>query len=76
LRPKDILSQLGNLDVGEFLAKVQEGSDYETLGLPSQGVAVKLKERGILRKIGVNKRRTLWGPGVHFSAFRASVESK
>jgi hypothetical protein len=76
LRPKDILVQLGGLDVGQFLAKVQEGSDYEGLGLPSQGVAVKLKERGILRKIGVCKRRTLWGPGVHFSAFRASVETK
>jgi hypothetical protein len=74
LRPKDIVGALSEkgVDIDDFLAKAQKGSDYEGLGLPTQGVAAKLKERGILRKAGLHSHgRILWKAGTHFDAFKA-----
>ena len=60
-----------------------EGTDYEHLGFPTQGLAKKLSDYGILRSKGRKLRkvlkddkkearlRTTWVPGCHFDSWLA-----
>lgn len=54
-----------------------EGADYEELGFPTQGLATKLSDHGILRSVGRtykrgpngSRLRTTWVPGCHFDSW-------
>ncbi|NPV63672.1 MAG: hypothetical protein HPY61_13795 [Methanotrichaceae archaeon] len=56
-----------------------EGADYEELGFPTQGLAAKLNDCGILRSDGRSYRknpkgprlRTTWVPGCHYDRWLA-----
>jgi hypothetical protein len=60
-----------------------EGADYEQLGFPTQGLAKKLSDHGILKSRGRELRkvlkddrretrlRTTWIPGCHFDSWLA-----
>ncbi len=56
-----------------------EGADYEELGFPTQGLAAKLSDYGILKSDGRaykrvskgSRLRTNWVPGCHFDRWLA-----
>lgn len=55
MRPIDIYAQLrgAGVDIDQFILKAEENeNDYASLGLPVQGLAAWLKEKGILRNGG------------------------
>jgi len=72
-----------NVDPDNLALLTGEGADYEQLGFPTQGLAKKLSEYGILKSTGRrNKRvliddkiefrlRTTWVPGCHFDRWLA-----
>ena len=72
-----------NVDPDRLALLTREGADYEQLGFPTQGMAKKLSEYGILKSIGRRHKRvligdrketrlrTIWVPGCHFDRWLA-----
>lgn len=72
-----------NVDPDRLAILTREGADYEQLGFPTQGMAKKLSEYGILKSIGRRHKRVLigdrketrlrttWIPGCHFDRWLA-----
>ena len=79
----DIIAEAG-ADPDRLAMLTAQGADYEQLGFPSQGLAKKLSERGILRSNGRYfkkaqqeagrkgvRLRTTWVPGCYFDRWLA-----
>jgi len=72
-----------NVDPDRLALLTREGADYEQLGFPTQGLAKKLSEYGILKGMGRRHKRvlikdrketrlrTVWVPGCHFDRWLA-----
>ena len=72
-----------NVDPDRLALLTGEGADYEQLGFPTQGLAKKLSEYGILKSTGRRHKRvligarreprlrTIWVPGCHFDRWLA-----
>jgi hypothetical protein len=72
-----------NVDPDRLAILTREGADYEQLGFPTQGMAKKLSEYGILKSVGRRHKRvliedrketrfrTIWVPGCHFDRWLA-----
>jgi hypothetical protein len=72
-----------NVDPDRLALLTREGADYEQLGFPTQGMAKKLSEYGILKSKGRRHKRvliddrketrlrTIWVPGCHFDRWLA-----
>lgn len=79
----DLIAEAG-ADPDKLAMLTAKGADYEQLGFPSQGLAKRLSERGILRSNGRYfkktteeagrkgvRLRTTWVPGCHFDRWLA-----